>query len=54
MTKSQELQIRMSQLRQSLNASLAAEQPDMEQRQKDLHALTQAESDYQAALDDAR
>ena len=50
MTKSQELQVRMSQLRQSLNASLAAEQPDMEQRQKDLDALTQAESDYQAAI----
>ena len=50
MLKSQELQIKMSEARNELNAMLSEAEPDLEKRSAKVAELQRMESDYQAAL----
>ena len=50
MLKSQELQIKMSDVRNALNTSLTEETPDVEKRNENVQTLIKLESEYKAAL----
>ena len=50
MLKSQELQIKMSEVRNELNTSLQDESPDLEKRSAKVGELVKLEGEYQAAL----